>query len=111
MIDSGTHGLRHFLQLRPRLPGVPALPELRFGLFQGRHPIAACHRTGDGERPEPAQAIRTTSGLIDPADRPSAAVNGVVRSVLIDPGTKTGRAKREGHLFMLARSELGCVIR
>ena len=35
---------------RPRL-----LLKLRLGLFQGRHPIGACHRTGDGERPEPAQ--------------------------------------------------------
>ena len=34
-----------------------ALLKLRLGLFQGRHPIGACHRTGDGERPEPAQMI------------------------------------------------------
>jgi hypothetical protein len=42
---------------------------------------------------------------------PAAAVDGVVRSILVNPGTKPGRAKREGHSFMLARSKLGCVMR
>jgi predicted DNA-binding ribbon-helix-helix protein len=41
--------------------------------------------------------FRTTSGLVDPANRPSAAVDGVVRSVLVDPGTEAGRAHLEGH--------------
>ena len=31
----GRTGLREFLQLRPRLPGVPALLKLHLGLLQG----------------------------------------------------------------------------
>ena len=32
-----------------------------------------------------------------PADRPIAAVDGVVRAVLVDQGTEAGRAKFESH--------------
>ena len=31
------------------------------------------------------------------ADIPAAAVNGVVRAVLVDPGAEAGRAELEGH--------------
>jgi hypothetical protein len=51
--------LWHLLQLRPRQSLPPGGLELHLGLLQGRHPIGACHRTGDGE-PEPAQTIRAT---------------------------------------------------
>ena len=40
--------LFRLFQLRPRLPGVPALLKLRLGLFQGRHAIRARHRAVDG---------------------------------------------------------------
>jgi len=52
---------------------------------------------GDGQPLKPAQIIGTATGLVNATDCPSAAVNGVVRAVLIDPGTKTGRAKFESH--------------
>jgi hypothetical protein len=60
----------HFIVTGPAhaFPGVPALPKLSLGLL---HTIGVRHRTGDGERPEPAQAIGTSAGLIDPADRQS----------------------------------------
>jgi hypothetical protein len=35
--------------------------------------------------------------LIDAADIPVAAVDGVVRPVLVDPGAEAGRAELEGH--------------
>jgi hypothetical protein len=64
------------LQLRPRLPGVPALLKLRLGLFQGRHAIRSRHRTVDGHRPEPAQAVGTATGLIDATNIPLAGKDG-----------------------------------
>src|SRR3954467_14798487 len=54
---------------------------LVWGVLQGRHPTRVRHRTGDGERPEPTQVIRATSGLIDPANCPFAAVDGVLLPV------------------------------
>jgi hypothetical protein len=42
--------LRHLLQIRPRLPCVPALLKLRLGHFQGRHAIRARHWTIDRQR-------------------------------------------------------------
>ena len=60
----------------------------------------ARHRTGDGERPEPT----TATGLVDPADRPFAVVNGVV-----DPGAKAGRAELEGHRSPWPKSHRGNV--
>ena len=53
-----------------------------------RHAIRACHRTVDGHRPEPAQAVGTAARFVDAADRPLAGNDGVVRAVLVDPGTK-----------------------
>ena len=41
--------------------------------------------------------VGATAGLVDPADCPSAAVDGVVRSVLVDAGAETGRTHGEGH--------------
>src|SRR3954471_17586171 len=38
----------------------------------------------DGERPEPAQMLRTAEGLVDATDRPLSAVDRVVRAVLVD---------------------------
>ena len=94
-----------FLQLRPRLPGVPALLKLRPGLLQRRHAIGARHRTVDGHRPEPAQTVGTAAGLIDAADLPLAGVDGVVRAVLVDPGAEAGRAEFEGYALLLPRLE------
>ena len=50
----------------------------------------ARHRACDGHRPEPAQTVGTAAGLIDAADLPLAAVDGVVRSVLVDAGAEAG---------------------
>ena len=49
------------------------------------------------QRPEPAHAVGTAALFVDAPHGPSAAVDGVVWAVLIDPGTKTGRAEFEGH--------------
>ena len=43
-------------------------------------------------RPEPAQIIGTATGLVNAANRRSAAVDGVVRPVVVDSGTEAGRA-------------------
>jgi hypothetical protein len=83
-------------QLRPRLPRVPTLLKLRLGLFQGRHPIRARHRTVDGHRPEPAQTVGSAPGLIDAADIPVTAVDGVVRAVLVDRGAEAGFRDAQG---------------
>src|SRR4029077_14924177 len=64
---------------------------------KGRHTIGARHRTGDGKRPEPTQGVGTATGFVNAADCPSAAVDGVVRAVLVDPGAKAGRAHGERH--------------
>src|SRR4051794_25432464 len=66
-----------------------------------RHPIRACHRTVDRQRPEPAQTVGTATGLINAANIPSAAVDRVIRPVLVDPGAEAGRAHGEGHVFLL----------
>jgi hypothetical protein len=44
---------------------------------------------------EPLIAVGTAAGLIDAADVPAAAVDGVVRLVLIDPGAEAGRTELE----------------
>ena len=80
--------LGHLLQLRPRLPRVPALLKLCLRLFQGGPAIRARHRAVDGHRPEPAQTVGTAAGLVDAADLPRAAADSVVRTVLIDPGAE-----------------------
>jgi hypothetical protein len=49
--------------------------------------------------------VGTATGLVDPANCPAAAVDGVVRSVLTDPGTEAGRAKREGLPLLLRHFE------
>ena len=41
--------------------------------------------------------------LVDASDGPAAAVDGEVLPVLVDPGTKTGRAELEGHQGVTAR--------
>ena len=46
--------------------------------------------------------VGTASGLIDPANSPSATVDGEVLPILVDPGTKTGRAHLEGHAVIVA---------
>jgi hypothetical protein len=58
---------RHLFQLRPRLPGVPALLKLRLGLFQSRHAIGASHRAVRIHGPEPTQTVGASAGLIDAA--------------------------------------------
>src|SRR6185312_9116004 len=62
----------YLLQLRPRLPSVPALLKMRLRLLQGRHAIRARHRTVDGHRPEPAQTVRSAARLVDAAHLPLA---------------------------------------
>ena len=47
---------------------------------------------GDGHLPESAQTVGTS---------PSAAVDGVVRAILIDPGAEAGRAELEGQFSKL----------
>ena len=47
----------------------------------------------DRQRPEPAQIVGTAAGLIDAADAPLAAIDGVVRAVLVDPGAEAGGAQ------------------
>ena len=84
-----------FLQLRPRLPFVPALLKLRLGLLQGRHTIRARHWTIDGHRPEPAQIVGTAACAVDADDLPLADNDGVVGAVLVDPGAEAGRAELE----------------
>ena len=86
------HAIRP-LPASPRPSRRPALPKLRLSLFHGRHAVRACHGTGDGHRPKPVQLIRTAAGLVNPADCPFAAVDGVVRSVLVGTGAKARRAK------------------
>jgi hypothetical protein len=61
------------LQVRLRLPGIPALLKLRFRLLERCHPISPCHRAVDGHRPEPAQIVGTATGLVDAADLPLAS--------------------------------------
>ena len=104
---------RDLFQLRPRLPCVPALLKLRLSLFQGCHAIRTRHRAVDGHRLEPAQTVGTAAGLIDAADIPAAAVDGVVRAVLVDRGAGAGRAELEGHSGnCLARVfEMSCATR
>jgi hypothetical protein len=60
------------------------------------------HGAVDGQRPEPAQTVGAAASLVD-ATTPFALVDGVVRSILVDPGAEAGRADREGHsvLFRL----------
>ena len=65
----GSASLWHLFQHRPRLPGVPALLELRLGLLQSRHAIRARHRVVDGHRPEPAQIVGTAACFVDAATR------------------------------------------
>src|SRR6478735_9592195 len=60
-------GSLDFLQLRPRLPCVPAFLKLCLGFLQGRHAIRAGHRTVDGHRPEPAQVVGTAARFVDAA--------------------------------------------
>ena len=45
----------------------------------------------------PYSDLGTASGLIDPANSPSTAEDGVVLPILVDPGSKIGRALRERH--------------
>jgi hypothetical protein len=84
------------LQLRPRLPGVPALLKLRFGLFQGAA-RSARHRTIDGQRPEPAQTVGAAARLVDAAEFPVAGADGVVRPVLVHTGAEAGWAELKSH--------------
>jgi hypothetical protein len=63
------------------------------------------------QRQEPMRALRPAALLVDATHGPSAAVDGEVLPILVDPGAKSGWAELEGHLFMLARSKLGCVMR
>ena len=74
--------LMNLFQLRPDFPNVPPFPELRLSLFQSRHTVRERHGTGGGHRPEPAQIVGTATGRVNAANRSSAAVHGVVRSVL-----------------------------
>ena len=65
------------------------------------HAIRACHRTVDGQRPEPAQIVWTSAGLVDAADLPLAGNDGVVRTVLVDPGAEAARAELRASLSSL----------
>jgi hypothetical protein len=87
----------HLLQVRPLLPLVPALLKLRLGLPQGRRAARARHRAVDRWRPESAQLSGPPTGLIDATDFPAAAVDRVVRSILVDPGAEAGGAHLEGY--------------
>jgi hypothetical protein len=58
-----------------------------------------------GHGPEPAQIIGTATGLVNAANRPSAAVDGVIRSVLIGPGAKAGRTHGESHVLLFERDD------
>ena len=80
--------LVNLFQFRPDLPGVPALLKLRLGFLQARDAIRARHRAVDGHRPEPAQTVGTAARFVDTTDLPLASNDGVVRAVLVDPGTK-----------------------
>jgi hypothetical protein len=61
--------------------------------------------SSDRQRPEPPQAVGTATGLVDAADLPLAAVDGIIRSVLVDPRAKAGRTEFEGHPLLLPRLE------
>jgi hypothetical protein len=61
----------------------------------------AVHRRAEGNRPEPAQAVRPATCPVDAADTQLAAVDCVIRGVLIDPGAKAGGTKLEGHINVL----------
>jgi hypothetical protein len=88
-------------EVRPGLPGVPALLKLRLGLLQGRHPVGARHRTVSVHGPEPAQTVGSAAGLINAPDLPLAGKDGVVRPVLVDAGAEAGRAHGECHRWLL----------
>ena len=60
--------------------------------FAGNQPDAdriAAHLPRSLTRIE--QAVGEPAGLIDATDLPLAAVDGVVRAILVDPGAKPGR--------------------
>ena len=79
---------------------------LRLGLLQGRHAVRSCHGTVDGHRPEPTQILGTATGLIiDATNIPSAAVSGVVRTVLIGTRVINPIAR---HAFPSKQRESGC---
>ena len=92
----------NLFQLRPDFPNVPPFPELRLSLFQSRHTVRERHGTGGGHRPEPAQIVGTATGRVNAANRSSAAVHGVVRSVLFNPGAETSRTQGERHQDFLS---------
>src|SRR6476619_4150127 len=94
-------GSLDFLQLRPRLPCVPAFLKLRLGFLYGRHAIRARHRTVDGQRPEPAQIVGTAARFVDAADLPLAGNDSVVRTVLVDPGAEAAQAELRASLSSL----------
>src|SRR3981189_2279231 len=58
--------------------------------------------TGSAKLAATAQTVGAAASLVD-ATTPFALVDGVVRSILVDPGAEAGRADREGHsvLFRL----------
>jgi hypothetical protein len=91
--DAGVGELMNLFQLRPDFPNVPPFPELRLSLFQVRHTVRERHGTGGGHRPEPAQIVGTATGRVNAANRSSAAVHGVVRSVLFNPGAELARRR------------------
>ena len=58
-----------------------------------------------GERPKPAQMLRTAPRLVDAADIPAAGIDGVILTVLVDPGAEAGPAELESHGNGTHRSE------
>ena len=63
---------------------------------------------GDGQPLKPAQIIGTATGLVNAANRPFAAEDGVVRSVLIDPRS---RGRSGASLRAIKASRLACLLR
>src|SRR3954447_19550044 len=73
-------------------------PRRVLSFLQGRHPVIARHRRVDGQRPKPTKMVRTAARLVDAADCPFAAIDGVVWPVFINTGAETSGAHRERHL-------------
>jgi len=83
--------------VREALPASPKLPRLHetgpwLPQNSRRHPNASW----DPER----RTTRTSAaaGFVDAADVPAAAVDGVVRPILVNPGAEVRRAELKGHL-------------
>src|SRR4051812_32219918 len=95
------------LQLRPRLPGVPAFLKLRLSFLQGRHAVRSSHRTVDGHRPEKRRLSK--AGWVELEGHYNYTVN---RVIFVTLQTFCGTALVPNQIFVLCRKSTtdgGCL--